>query len=108
MGSNPILSVMFNKLLIDKKRRQLFLKFEKMQIVLKFIVYSEYFNLEDKIVASYLLQKLPRNSYATKIHNFCQLTGRSRGNFRYLGISRIQFRQLAVMGKIPGVFKSSW
>lgn len=54
------------------------------------------------------LQKLPRNSSRTRIKNRCSVTGRSRGYMRPFGISRIQFRELARDGKIPGVKKSSW
>jgi small subunit ribosomal protein S14 len=54
------------------------------------------------------LQKLPRNSSPTRIKNRCAITGRSRGYMRPFGLSRIQFRELAREGKIPGVKKSSW
>lgn len=54
------------------------------------------------------LQKLPRNSSATRIKNRCAITGRGRGYLRAFGLSRIQFRELAREGKIPGVKKSSW
>jgi ribosomal protein S14 len=38
----------------------------------------------------------------------CAVTGRSRGYIRAFGLSRIQFRELARDGKIPGVKKASW
>jgi small subunit ribosomal protein S14 len=54
------------------------------------------------------LQKLPRNSSPVRLKNRCAVTGRSRGYIRTFGLSRIQFRELALEGKIPGVKKASW
>ena len=54
------------------------------------------------------LQKLPRNSSPVRIKNRCAVSGRSRGYLRSFGLSRIQFRELARQGKIPGVKKASW
>ncbi len=54
------------------------------------------------------LQKLPRNSAPTRLHNRCNITGRPRAYIRKFGISRIAFRELALDGKIPGVVKASW
>ena len=54
------------------------------------------------------LQKLPKNSSPVRVKNRCAVTGRSRGYLRAFGLSRIQFRELAREGKVPGVKKSSW
>lgn len=54
------------------------------------------------------LQKLPKNASPVRIKNRCQITGRSRGYMRLFGLSRIQFREMARRGEIPGVKKSSW
>ncbi|MCQ2250124.1 MAG: 30S ribosomal protein S14 [Bacteroidales bacterium] len=54
------------------------------------------------------LQKLPRNSNPIRLHNRCQLTGRPKGYMRLFGISRIQFREMASNGLLPGVKKASW
>ena len=54
------------------------------------------------------LAKLPRNSSPVRIKNRCALSGRSRGYMRAFGLSRIQFREMARDGKIPGVKKASW
>ncbi|MDL1892654.1 30S ribosomal protein S14 [Sphingobacteriales bacterium CHB3] len=54
------------------------------------------------------LQKLPRNSAPTRLHNRCSMSGRPRGFLRKFGLSRIAFRDMALDGKIPGVVKSSW
>lgn len=54
------------------------------------------------------LMRLPRDASPTRIRNMCALTGRSRGVYRKLKISRIMLRELALQGKIPGMKKSSW
>ena len=54
------------------------------------------------------LQKLPRNASPVRLKNRCKLTGRPKGYMRDFGLCRNQFRELASMGKIPGVTKSSW
>ncbi|WP_146551482.1 30S ribosomal protein S14 [Rummeliibacillus sp. SL167] len=54
------------------------------------------------------LSKLPKNASPVRLHNRCALTGRPRGYMRKFGMSRIQFRELALEGKIPGVKKTSW
>ncbi|MDR3547807.1 MAG: 30S ribosomal protein S14 [Candidatus Pacebacteria bacterium] len=54
------------------------------------------------------LQKLPRNSSPVRVKNRCAVTGRGRGYLRAFGLSRIQFRELAREGKVPGVKKASW
>ena len=54
------------------------------------------------------LDKLPKNASPIRLHNRCKLTGRPRGYMRHFGISRNQFRDMALAGKIPGVTKASW
>lgn len=54
------------------------------------------------------LQKLPKNASPVRMHNRCQLTGRPKGYMRQFGISRINFREMASKGLIPGVKKASW
>lgn len=54
------------------------------------------------------LDKLPLNGSAVRLRNRCLLTGRPRGYMRDFGLSRNQFRELAVNGHIPGVRKASW
>ena len=54
------------------------------------------------------LQKLPRNSSPARHKNRDSLSGRPRGYMRQFGLSRINFREKASKGEIPGVTKSSW
>jgi small subunit ribosomal protein S14 len=54
------------------------------------------------------LQALPKNASPVRLHNRCKLTGRPKGYIRQFGISRIQFREMASNGLIPGIRKASW
>jgi small subunit ribosomal protein S14 len=63
---------------------------------------EEYFDAQRK------LAKLPRNSSKVRIRNRCAITGRARGFHRWFGISRLQLREMASFGEIPGITKSSW
>ncbi|HOY31419.1 MAG TPA: 30S ribosomal protein S14 [Bacteroidales bacterium] len=54
------------------------------------------------------LQRLPKNASPVRLHNRCQITGRPKGYMRQFGISRINFREMALAGLIPGVKKASW
>ena len=54
------------------------------------------------------LQKLPKNASPVRLHNRCQLTGRPKGYMRLFGVSRINFREMANKGLIPGIRKASW
>ncbi len=54
------------------------------------------------------LQAIPKNASPVRLHNRCKITGRPKGYIRQFGISRIQFREMASSGLIPGVTKASW
>lgn len=63
---------------------------------------------EERHAARIALNKMPRDSSPTRLRNRCQLTGRSRGFIRKFKLSRLSFREMASMGLIPGITKSSW
>jgi small subunit ribosomal protein S14 len=63
---------------------------------------------EERFAARMKLAKLPRNSARTRIHNRCEMSGRSKGFYRKLKVSRIALRDLANFGQAPGVTKASW
>lgn len=64
--------------------------------------------LEERFAAQLKLNEEPRNSSRIRIRNRCEVTGRPRGYYRKLKMSRIALRDLASLGQIPGVTKSSW
>ena len=64
--------------------------------------------LEERFDATLKLSKEPCNSSKIRLRNRCEVTGRPRGYYRKLKMSRIALRDLASMGQVPGVVKSSW
>ena len=54
------------------------------------------------------LQARPLNASPVRLHNRCKMSGRPKGYMRQFGISRIDFREMASAGLIPGVKKASW
>nr|AIS35830.1 ribosomal protein S14 [Epipogium aphyllum] len=54
------------------------------------------------------LQKLPRNSSTTRIYRCCFLTGRTRSNFRFFGLSGYIIREMFNKCLLPGTTTSSW
>ena len=54
------------------------------------------------------LDKLPKNASPIRVRNRCRLTGRPRGYYGIFGVSRLKLRELALLGRIPGVTKASW
>jgi small subunit ribosomal protein S14 len=63
---------------------------------------------EERFEAAIRMAELPRNSSKVRIRLRCELTGRSRGNYRKFRLCRIKLRELASLGQIPGMVKSSW
>ena len=92
----------------DKKRRRLAKKYEARRARLKAIARDESFPAEERFAARLKLAQIPRNASPTRIHSRCDLTGRPRGYYRKLRMSRIALRDLASNGLIPGMVKSSW
>ncbi|MDR0538314.1 MAG: 30S ribosomal protein S14 [Tannerellaceae bacterium] len=78
---------------------------KRSKLVEKYAKKREQFKAEGDFVA---LQKLPKNSSPVRLHNRCKITGRPKGYVRLFGISRIQFREMASKGLVPGVKKTSW
>ncbi len=92
----------------DLKRRRMAKKFESKRNRLKDIINDKEKPGEDRFMAALRLAELPRNSSKTRIRNRCLVTGRPRGYYRKLKMSRIALRELGSDGKIPGLVKSSW
>jgi small subunit ribosomal protein S14 len=92
----------------NNRRRRMTKKFAGRRARLKAIVSDKSKPMEDRFAASLKLAQLPRNSSATRIHNRCEVTGRPRGYYRKLKMSRIALRDLGSKGLIPGLLKSSW
>ncbi|MBP3059406.1 30S ribosomal protein S14 [Texas Phoenix palm phytoplasma] len=85
-----------SKIVKHLKQLELFLKYKEKRLILK----------QKKDYKA--LSRLPVNSSSVRIKNIDKIDGRARGYIRKFGLSRINFRNLANQGKIPGVKKVSW
>ena len=92
----------------ELKRKRLVRRHEGSRNQLKEKLGDRELPLEERFVLTMKLAKMPRNSSKTRLHNRCELTGRPKGYYRKLKISRIALRELGGSGQIPGMVKSSW
>jgi small subunit ribosomal protein S14 len=92
----------------NNRRRKLAQQYAAKRTKLKAVANDESLPLEERFQARLKLAELPRNASATRIRNRCEVTGRPRGVYRKLKMSRIALRELGSLGLIPGLVKSSW
>ncbi len=92
----------------NKKRERLVEKYAAKRAELKAIARNTELPVEERFAAQLKLSELPRNSAPTRIRNRCEVTGRPRGYYRKVKMSRIALRELGSSGMIPGLVKSSW
>ena len=92
----------------NQKRRRMVAKNAVRRKAIKDITKDRKLAPEERFAASLRLAKMSRNSSKVRIRNRCELTGRPRGYYRKLKISRIGLRELASSGQVPGMVKSSW
>ncbi len=92
----------------NKRRAKLAKKFTSKREWLKAIANNQELPAEERFAARLKLAQLPRNASPTRIRNRCEVTGRPRGFYRKLKMSRISLRKLASEGQVPGMVKSSW
>ena len=92
----------------NDRRKRMALQHQTKRKALKGVVRDPKATDAQKRAAQVGLQRLPRNSAPERIRNRCSMTGRARGYVRMFGLSRIAFREMALMGLIPGVRKASW
>ncbi|HWJ75929.1 30S ribosomal protein S14 [Mesorhizobium sp. BR1-1-16] len=92
----------------NNRRRDLAKQYANRRNRLKAVANDESLPLEERFQARLKLAELPRNSSPTRIRNRCAVTGRPRGVYRKLMMSRIALRELGSLGLIPGLVKSSW
>jgi ribosomal protein S14 len=57
---------------------------------------------------SKVIQATRKQKFKVRQHNRCPLCGRPRAYLRRFTMCRICFRNLALVGEIPGVIKASW
>lgn len=93
----------------DHLRRIVVAEHEAERNLYKAITHDQSVALEQRLQVQRLFETvMPRDAAANRVKNRCVLTGRSRSVHRFARVSRIMLRQLAHMGLMPGVAKSTW
>jgi small subunit ribosomal protein S14 len=92
----------------NKKREKMVAQYAVRRAALKAEACNEKLPEETRFAARLKLAKLPRNSSKVRIHHRCELSGRSKGYYRKIKMSRIALRDLGNFGQIPGMTKASW
>ena len=92
----------------NNRRRRLSARDAEKRKALKDIANNKDIPMEERFAARLKLAQLPRNGSPTRIRNRCEVTGRPRGFYRKMKMSRIALRELGNQGLIPGLVKSSW
>ncbi len=92
----------------NEKRKLLVKKYAAKYAKLKETANDKSLDEGERLIARLQMAELPRNANPTRVRNRCATTGRPRGYYRKFGLNRIELRNLANKGMIPGVTKSSW
>lgn len=92
----------------NEKRRKLAAKYAAKRSKLKEMAVDKSLSDQEQFAARLKLAKLPRNSSPNRVRNRCEVSGRPRGYYRKMKMSRVALRELGNQGKIPGLVKSSW
>jgi small subunit ribosomal protein S14 len=92
----------------NEKRKRLVERYKTKRAELKKIAADKTLSPEDRFKVVLQLAEMPRGGSKVRVRNRCLLTGRSRGNYRKFGLSRIMIREMGSHGLIPGLKKASW
>jgi small subunit ribosomal protein S14 len=92
----------------NEKRKRLAKKYAAKYARLKEQADDKLLDDTERLIARLKMAEIPRNANPTRVRNRCATTGRPRGYYRKFGLCRIELRDLANKGMVPGVTKSSW
>ncbi len=92
----------------NNKRKKMVASNEAKRKKIKSQIYNKDLTMDERFGLVLKLAKLPRNSARNRVRNRCAITGRPRGCYRKIGVSRSVIRDLAGNGMLPGVVRSSW
>ena len=92
----------------NERRKKLVKQYAGKYAALKAQANDKSLDDSERLMARLKLAEIPRNGNPGRVRNRCELTGRPRAYYRKFRLCRIQLRDLANKGLIPGVTKSSW
>jgi ribosomal protein S14 len=99
---------MINSIERDKKKRNEYKKKEIKRKIFNSLLKNEQLPKTKKKIIRDKLSQLNRNNTLTRIKNRCIITGRGRGIYSKLKISRITFKEMAAQRMLFGIQKSSF
>lgn len=97
-----------SKIARNEYRRALVTKYAERRATLKRDSVNPHLPAAEREAAMTALHALPRDASPTRLRGRGTTDGRPRGFLRRFGLSRVQFREMALRGELPGVTKSSW
>ncbi|MGF1661682.1 MAG: 30S ribosomal protein S14 [Kineosporiaceae bacterium] len=92
----------------DAQRREVVARYAERRAALKREISAPGTGADRRAAAVRELAALPRDASPTRLRNRDVVDGRPRAVYRKLGLSRINLRQMALRGELPGITKSSW
>jgi small subunit ribosomal protein S14 len=97
-----------SKIVKNERRRLIVARYAERRAELKRLISSPRTSAEDRAAAVRELGRQPRDASATRVRNRDAIDGRPRGYQGAFGLSRVNLREQAHAGFLPGVRKSSW
>ncbi|MFE9649021.1 30S ribosomal protein S14 [Streptomyces sp. NPDC006365] len=97
-----------SKIAKNEKRRETVARYAARRAELKEIIRRPSSSAAEKLSAQEELRRQPRDASPTRVRNRDSVDGRPRGYLRTFGLSRVNLREQAHAGFLPGVRKSSW
>lgn len=97
-----------SKIAKNEDRRRTVERYAARRAELKQILRRPASTAAEREAAQRELNRQPRDASATRVRNRDSVDGRPRGHLRRFGLSRVNVRQQAHAGFLPGVRKSSW
>ena len=97
-----------SKIAKQAKRERIVAKYAERRAQYKKDSVNPHLSDEERAQAMAKLQALPRDASPTRLRNRDATDGRPRGFVGKFGLSRINLREKAHRGELPGVVKSSW
>ena len=96
------------KIAKNEQRRRVVARYAERRAELKALISSPHTAADVRAAAVRELQRQPRDASATRVRNRDALDGRPRAYQRKFGLSRVNLRDQAHAGFLPGGRKSSW
>ena len=97
-----------SKIVRNEQRRLVVESFAERRAQLKRDCVNPHLSAQERDAAMKALHALPRDASPTRLRGRGISDGRPRGYLRKFGLSRVQFREMALRGELPGITKSSW